>query len=96
MAYLEIANMAASESLSRRITAAAASEAHAGAVLIPDQPESWAGVNRWVLCAAPGWADAWASAEAADVEDPGADPGVITDGMILSEVQALLTGGTSA
>ena len=93
MAYLEIANMAASDSLARRITAAAASEAHAGAVLIPDQPESWAGVNRWVLCAAPGWADAWASAEASDPGgDHGADESVITDGQILSEVQAVLGG----
>lgn len=47
----------------------------------------------WLLAAAPGWVPAWESASAAtratDAPPIGADPGVITDGMILSAVQAL-------
>jgi hypothetical protein len=39
---------------------------------------------------APGWADAWASAEAASNPDPGRDEAVITDAQILSQVQAVL------
>lgn len=47
----------------------------------------------WLLAAAPGWTTAWESALAAtrpvDAPPIGADPAVITDGMILSAVQAL-------
>jgi hypothetical protein len=92
MPYLDVFNMTGSISLLGRLAAAAATEAGGGAVLDPPEPESWAGEHRWELCSAPGWDEAWASAEASDVGDPGADPGVITDGMILSQVQALLTG----
>ncbi len=82
MAYLDIARMTESASLLGRCTAAAATEGEGA-------PEQWVNANRWTLCAAPGWADAWASAVAGDNPDPGADPGVITDPMILSEVQAV-------
>ena len=92
MTYLDIANMTRSDSLLSRLSAAAASEAESGAVLIPDLPEQWASQHRWQLVAAPGWADAWASAEAGGNEDPGADEAVITDPMILSQVQAVLAG----
>jgi hypothetical protein len=46
------------------------------------------------LAASPGWDQAWSSALAAGNETPGRDPGVITDGMILSGVQAI--GGGDA
>lgn len=90
MAYLDIANMTQSVNLTNRLNAAAAQEQANGAQLIPDLPEVWVSVNRWKLVAAPGWADAWASAVASGHEDPGADPAVITDGMILSQVQEVL------
>lgn len=90
MAYLDISNMTQSGSLLGRLSAAAAQEQGAGADLDPDAPEAWAQAHRWALVAAPGWGEAWASAVAGGNEDPGADPGVITDGMILSEVQALI------
>jgi hypothetical protein len=43
-----------------------------------------------IVAASPGWSEAWAAAGAADppIEFPGRDAGVITDGMILSAVQA--------
>lgn len=47
----------------------------------------------WLLAAAPGWGAAWesalASTRATDAPPIGADSAVITDGMILSAVQAL-------
>jgi hypothetical protein len=45
------------------------------------------------VCASPGWDEAWSSALASGGDNPGRDPAVITDGMILSEVQALVAGG---
>lgn len=49
--------------------------------------------SMWLLAASAGWAAAWesalASTRAEDAPAIGADPAVITDGMILSAVQAL-------
>lgn len=69
-------------------------------------PDSWMYRNRREWAAAPGWDDAWAyalalhpPAEPIDPPpppqmllgyDPGADEAVITDAMILSQVQAML------
>jgi len=92
VAYIDLANMTRDPALMSRLSAAAAQEQAGGAVLDPTDPEPWALDNRWALCAAPGWADAWASAAAAGNPDPGLDPGVITDGMILSQVQAVIAG----
>lgn len=83
MTYNDIADIAASASLSRRITAAATQEGKAKPF------EQWAWDYRWELASSPGWADAWASAVASGITDPGADEGVITDGMILSAVQPM-------
>jgi hypothetical protein len=47
------------------------------------------------VCAAPGWGDAWASAVAGGVPDPGRDPAVIADGQILASVQTV-AGGADA
>jgi hypothetical protein len=89
MAYADIADMTRSGSLAGRMAAAAAAE---DVLLEPADPESWVAENRWQLCAAPGWDDAWASAQASGNADPGLDPAVITDGQILSQVQAVLAG----
>lgn len=56
----------------------------------PGNADTWAANSRRVWAAAPGWAAAWESALAGGVTDPGSDPGVITDGMILTQVQAML------
>jgi hypothetical protein len=53
-------------------------------------PWAWATANQWAIAAAPGFADAYSSAIAGDVENPGRDPAVITDPQILAAVQAVL------
>lgn len=87
MTYASIADVADSASLTRRITACAAQEQ------APGDPGSWAYQHRWDWAASPGWADKWDSAIASAVEDPGADPAVITDGDILTVTQALIAAG---
>jgi len=91
--YNTVADMTDSTSLIRRLSAAAAEEQAGGSTLTPDDPGAWAAEHRWEIVVAPGWGDAWASAEASGHPDPGADEGVITDGMILSQVQAVLAAG---
>jgi hypothetical protein len=84
MSYLGISAISKNQSMRDRVAACAAAEGH-------DFPESW--TVQWSLhwASAPGWDAAWASAE---VGDPGADhgknEGVITDGMILAQVQAVM------
>jgi DsbC/DsbD-like thiol-disulfide interchange protein len=85
MSYLTIAAIAEDTSMRRRIAACAAVEGVQDA-------ETWAYRNSLNVAAQPGWAAAWESAGAAGNLDPGSDPAVITDGMILSAVQALSGG----
>lgn len=51
-------------------------------------PDAWARANVWWIAAAPGFADAYASAIAGSVDRPGNDPSVISDAQILAAVQA--------
>jgi hypothetical protein len=90
MTYNTVADMTDSTGLMRRLSAAAAEEQAAGAVLEPTDPGGWAYTYRWHLVSAPGWGDAWASAEAAGNPDPGRDEAVITDAQILSQTQAVI------
>jgi hypothetical protein len=83
MSYLTVSRIASDPFMRLRCGACAAVER------IPD-PENWAFKKSLLLAAQPGWSEAWESALASGVEHPGADPGVITDGMILAAVQALL------
>lgn len=53
--------------------------------------ETWTKTYIWRLSAAPGFADAYEYAINSDNPEPGKDPAVITDGMILGAVQALYT-----
>jgi hypothetical protein len=82
----EIAN---SRAMLDRVAQAAASENVSG------DPDRWTYDNRRDWAAAPGWDAAWESYKVGNppVEgqpyDPGLDEGVITDGMILSQVQAM-------
>jgi hypothetical protein len=78
--------MIAADRWMRVRTAACAAVEH-----IPD-PDTCAYRNSLLLAAQPGWAAAWESADAAGNPDPGSDPAVITDGMILAAVQALAGG----
>lgn len=88
MAYSSIVQMARSSSLISRITAAAAAEGESS-------PEMWATRHGWEVVSEPGWADAWdyalGTASPDHNPDTGARPGVISDGMILSAVQAIRT-----
>ena len=82
--YLAIADVADSPNLQRRVTACAAQQ-HA-----PGDPGAWTWENRYRWASSPGWGAAWDSAIASGEPDPGANPAVITDGMILATVQQLL------
>jgi len=85
MSYWDIALMAADTDLTRRVAAAYASEPYPSY-----DPIEWAHSKAFLWAGSPGWGDAWASAIAGGMENPGQNPGVITDGMILSAVQGLL------
>lgn len=88
MAYQDVVQMASSQSLLARITAAAAGEGRT-------DPLAWAQANIWALASSPDWDEAWAYANATRTDDnnpdTGARPGVINDTMILAAVQGLLT-----
>jgi hypothetical protein len=84
MTYNTVADMAEDAALARRITAAVAQEGE-------DNPVYWTSLWVWSVVAAPGWSEAYASAVAGEVPNPGKDEAVITDGMILSSVQAVRT-----
>ena len=87
MTYLVQDEIANNRPMQSRVAQAAAQEA-----LSPD-PDRWAYENRRTWAAAPGWDAAWESAlvtnEGEEGYDPGTDEGVITDGMILSQVQSM-------
>jgi hypothetical protein len=54
-------------------------------------PERWAEDNALMWASAPGWDTAWEYALATDPEsDPGLNEAVITDGMILAQVQFMV------
>lgn len=87
MSYSTHADIAYSQSLRRRVTACAAQED------VPNASQ-WA-ANEMFYLVATDWIAAWASAEAADPGgDHGANEAAVTDGMILSGVQARLTETT--
>lgn len=97
--YLAISQIANDENMTERMRAGATQQVYLGnAPAISGYPPEWVNQNRYVWAASPGWGAAWDSALAAHPDDPeyepGADPAVITDGMILSTVQAL--GGAPA
>jgi hypothetical protein len=82
MAYSDQALLSRDQDFIDRLAACAATE-------VPGKdPQEWARDNVWTIAASPGFADAYASAIAADVPRPGKDPAVISDAQILSAVQA--------
>jgi len=86
MGYLTQNTIANNGFMFGRISQAAAEEGLAS-------PEGWTSDNRRIWAASPGWDDAWESAIVSHPDDPEYDPGadeaVITDGMILAQVQAM-------
>lgn len=83
MTYNTVAIMARDAGLLGRITAASAVE-QAG------DPRWWVEKYCWNVVSAPGWSAKWESAVAANLADPGRSEVVITDGDILSAVQAIV------
>jgi hypothetical protein len=94
MSYLDQSEIGANPAMFARVAQCAAQQGES-------DPDNWTNVNRRVWSAAPGWDGAWASAQAshpptgepgAPAYDPGSDEAVITDQMILSQVQSMLPG----
>jgi hypothetical protein len=93
MTYLDQNEIASSQTMFNRVAQCAAEQGEA-------TPDVWTNEHRRQWAATPGWADAWASAQASHPNqsgyDPGADDAVITDGMILAQVQAMIAAETPA
>ena len=85
MAYFDLALLAQDWDFTQRIAAAATDEIDLGDA----HPLTWAGEHQWEIASAPGFSDAYASAIAGEVPNPGRDPAVITDGQLLAAIQAL-------
>lgn len=88
MSYLTQNEIANSTAMLARVAQAAAEEN------LGSDPDRWTYENRRDWASAPGWDDAWESYRASHPDepelDPGLDEGVITDGMILSQVQSMV------
>lgn len=85
MSFADIADMATNSDLRERIAACAATQ-----VIAPDSPVQWAMTRQWAIAASPGWSEAWNYAVTVGLNlEPGKDPAVITDAMILAAVQAI-------
>ena len=85
MAYSSVSLLAQDYDFINRVAACAANE-----VSKTYQPLQWASEHIWWIAAAPGFDEAYQYAIETDVERPGWDPAVITDGQILAAVQALV------
>ena len=102
MSYLTQNEIAQSLTMTNRVAQAYADEVFDAYGPIDPQtqrtkdPDRWAADERRYWASAPGWSEAWESAIASHPPedfpdyDPGADPGVITDGMVLSQVQSMI------
>jgi hypothetical protein len=91
MAFYDVALLKQDTDFLNRVAACYAQETPLGE---GDNPDVWASQHNWDIASAPGFGDAYASALAQDPPNPnpGSDPGVITDAMILSAVQAIMAG----
>lgn len=101
--YLSIAAIANDEFMRERMVACVTQQQHLGSIVVdlpntasPYNAQAWVESNSYLWAASPDWGAAWDSALAGGNEEPGKDPAVITDGQILSTVQALLGPSESA
>jgi hypothetical protein len=102
-AYLAISEVANDQYMTERMNAATTQQNHLGSIDLgtyessPYNLTAWVHDYRYLWASSPGWGAAWDSALAGHPDDPdyepGKDPAVITDGMILATVQQL--GGPS-
>lgn len=95
MSYLTQDEIANNRSMLARVAQAVVDQ---GVAVDPDR---WSYDHRRAWAAAPNWSEAWESSKVShppvDGEpayDPGSDEGVITDGMILSQVQTMISPPT--
>ena len=90
MSYLTQSKIAADSFMNNRVAQAVASEP----TPTINDIDRWVYENRRDWAAAPGWDAAWESALVSHEDDPtyqpGADEAVITDSMILSQIQPML------
>lgn len=82
MAYSDVALLSSDNDFILRTRACVATEGGS-------DPVAWTTANQWAMAATPGFGDKYASGIANGIERPGNDPSVITDGDILSAVQAI-------
>lgn len=83
MAFSDVALLSADNDFIQRTRACYATETSS-------EPQQWAADHQWQMAATPGFGDKYASALANGVGRPGNDQSVISDGDILSAVQALM------
>lgn len=86
MAYYDVSLLAADGDFTARVTACYTTETLGQSLDI--LPPQWASEHAWQIAAAPGFGDAYASALASGVPNPGRDQAVISDPQVLSAVQA--------
>ena len=91
MSYYDVSLLASDPDFAARCMACYATETLQSADA--ENPSGWWSAHAWDMAAVPGFGDQYASALAGGVENPGRDPGVITDAQILSGVQALINQG---
>lgn len=87
--YLSIAAIAGDTYMNERVRACYAQQTDSGSGNAED-PASWSWNNRYDWASAPGWGSAWEYAINSGNTEPGKDPSVITDLMILNQVQQML------
>jgi hypothetical protein len=87
MAYYDVFALTQDLDFQSRVAACYATET----LETPDatNPNAWASEHTWDIASQPGFGDAYASALAGGVPNPGRDPSVISDGQILSAVQTV-------
>jgi hypothetical protein len=82
--YYEQSLLSTDPDFAARVAACAAVEIELG----QQQAVNWAAEHVWVIAASPGFADAYSSALAGAVPNPGRDPAVISDDQIRAAVVA--------
>jgi hypothetical protein len=96
--YLAIANIADDPAMNKRMNAAVAQQVQLGNLKLDQlgnayNMAAWVTDRRYVWASSPGWGEKWDYAVLSHENNPdyqpGEDPAVITDGDILSAVQAL-------
>lgn len=85
MAYFDVASLRNDTDFLNRVAACYSVETLGDPERI--DPGLWSTTYAWQMASAPGFGDAYGSAIAGDVPNPGKDPAVISDAQILSAVQ---------